>query len=59
MKNGTSKGISQIHIPIEEGFKGIDPVYITTGSIAFDNKRDAIWISVLCYAAPERSNFQI
>jgi virginiamycin B lyase len=58
MKNGTSKGISQIHIPIEEGFKGIDPVYITTGSIAFDNKRDAIWISVLSYAAQKGQIFK-
>jgi virginiamycin B lyase len=51
MKNGTSSGISQIPIPIDEGFKGIDPFYITTGLIAFDNKRDVIWISVLSYAA--------
>jgi virginiamycin B lyase len=58
MKNGTSKGISEIHIPIEEGFKGIDPVYITTGSIAFDNKRDAIWISVLSYAAQKGQIFK-
>jgi virginiamycin B lyase len=58
MKNGTSKGISQIHIPIEEGFEGIDPVYITTGSIAFDNKRDAIWISVLSYAAQKGQIFK-
>ena len=58
MKNGTSEGISQIHIPIEEGFKGIDPVYITTGSIAFDNKRNAIWISVLSYAAQRGQIFK-
>jgi virginiamycin B lyase len=58
MKNGTSDGISQIPIPIEEGFKGIDPVYITTGSIAFDNKRDAIWISVLSYAAQKGQIFK-
>ena len=51
MKNGTSDGISQIPIPIDKGFKGIDPFYITAGLIAFDSKRDAIWISVLSYAA--------
>jgi virginiamycin B lyase len=58
MKNGTSDGISQIPIPIEEGFRGIDSVHITTGSIAFDNKRDAIWISVLSYAAQKGQIFK-
>ena len=58
MKNGTSDGISQIPIPIEEEFRGIDSVYITTGSIAFDNKRDAIWISVLSYAAQKGQIFK-
>ncbi len=58
MKNGTSDGISQIPIPIEEGFRGIDSVYITTGSIGFDNKRDAIWISVLSYAAQKGQIFK-
>jgi virginiamycin B lyase len=58
MKNGTSDGISQIRIPIDEGFKGIDPFYITAGLIAFDNKRDAIWISVLSYAAQKGQIFK-
>jgi virginiamycin B lyase len=58
MKNGTSYGISQIPIPIEEGFRGIDSVYITTGSIAFDYKRDAIWISVLSYATQKGQIFK-
>jgi virginiamycin B lyase len=48
MKNGTSDGISQIPIPIN-GFNGIDPVLITTGSIALDSKKDSVWISVLSY----------
>ena len=58
MKNITSDLISQINIPIEEEFRGIDSVYITTGSIAFDNKRDAIWISVLSYAAQKGQIFK-
>jgi virginiamycin B lyase len=58
MKNGTSDGISHIPIPIENGFKGIDPVYVTTGSIAFDNKRDAVWVSVLSYAAHKGQIFK-
>ncbi len=58
MKNGTSDGISQIPIPIDKGFKGIDPFYITAGLIAFDNKRDAIWISVLSYAAQKGQIFK-
>jgi virginiamycin B lyase len=58
IKNGTSDGISQIHLPIENGFKGIDPVYITVGSIAFDDKRDAIWISVLSYLTKKGQIFK-
>jgi virginiamycin B lyase len=58
MKNGTSDGIAQIPIPIDEGFKGIDPFYITTGLIGFDNNRDAIWISVLSYAAQKGQIFK-
>jgi virginiamycin B lyase len=48
MKNGTSDGISQIPIPTN-GFNGIDPVLITTGSIALDSKKNSVWISVLSY----------
>ncbi|MGA9170542.1 MAG: hypothetical protein WBZ20_10420 [Nitrososphaeraceae archaeon] len=48
MKNGTSDGISQIPIPIN-GFNGIDPVLITTGSIALDSKKNSVWISMLSY----------
>jgi virginiamycin B lyase len=49
MKNGTSVGISQIPIPINDKFKGIDPIHISTGSIAFDSKRNVVWISMLAY----------
>jgi virginiamycin B lyase len=48
MKNGTSDGISQIHIPTSV-FNEIDPVLITTGSIAFDSKKNSVWISMLSY----------
>ena len=48
MKNGTSDGISQIHIPTS-GFNGIDPALVTTGSIAFDSKKNSVWISMLSY----------
>jgi virginiamycin B lyase len=48
MKNGTSNGISKIPIPIN-GFKGIDPDLISTGSIAVDNKRNLVWISMLSF----------
>ena len=50
LKNGTSEGISQIPLPIGNEFKGIDPVYITLGSLAYDNKRHFIWISVMAYS---------
>ena len=48
LKNGTSEGISEIPIPIK-GFEGTDPVFITTGSLAFDKKENAVWVSVMIY----------
>jgi len=48
LKNGTSEGISKIPIPIK-GFEGTDPVFITTGSLAFDEKENAVWVSVMIY----------
>jgi virginiamycin B lyase len=48
MKNGTSNGISKIPLPTG-GFKGIDPDLISTGSIAVDNKRNVVWISILSF----------
>jgi len=48
MKNGTSNGISKIPIPTG-GFKGMDPDLISTGSIAVDNKRNLVWISMLSF----------
>ena len=48
LKNGTSQGISEIPIPIK-GFEGTDPVFITTGSPAFDEKENAVWVSVMVY----------
>jgi virginiamycin B lyase len=51
MKNGTSEGISQVPIPVDNStfFNGIDPLYITTGSLAVDNKRNSVWVSVFSY----------
>jgi virginiamycin B lyase len=57
LENGTSKGIHEIPIPTD-GFQGIDPVYIATGSVAFDHGEDkeeedddddAVWISIMVY----------
>ena len=50
LNNGTSEGIYQIAIPIAKNFKGIDPIYITVGSLAYDSKRHDIWISVMAYS---------
>jgi virginiamycin B lyase len=50
MRNGTSDGISQIPIPIDNiTFNGIDSLYITAGSLAVDNKRNSVWVSVFSY----------
>lgn len=48
MKNGTSNGIAKIPIPTN-AFTGIDPDLISTGSIAVDNKRNVVWISMLSF----------
>lgn len=48
LKNETSEGISEIPIPIE-GFEETDPVFVTTGSLAFDEKENALWVSVMVY----------
>ena len=50
MRNGTSDGISQIPIPIDNStFNGIDPLYVTIGSLAIDNKRNSVLVSVFSY----------
>jgi virginiamycin B lyase len=48
MRNGTSDGISAIPMPIDK-FSGIDPTLISTGSLAVDNDRNAVWISMLAF----------
>ncbi|MGA9149019.1 MAG: hypothetical protein WBZ36_00465 [Candidatus Nitrosopolaris sp.] len=48
MKNDTSNGITRIPIPTN-AFKGIDPDLISTGSIAVDNKKNVVWISMLSF----------
>lgn len=49
MKNGTSDGIEKIELPINN-FSGLaDPELISTGSIAFDRKNEALWVSVLAF----------
>jgi virginiamycin B lyase len=51
MRNGTSEGISQVTIPIDNttSFSGIDPLYITVGSLTVDDKRNSVWVSVFSY----------
>lgn len=48
MQNDTSNGITKIPIPTN-AFKGIDPDLISTGSIAVDNKKNVVWISMLSF----------
>ncbi|HEY3525915.1 MAG TPA: hypothetical protein VGK47_06945, partial [Nitrososphaeraceae archaeon] len=48
LNNGTSQGISEVPIPVE-GFEGTDPVFVTTGSLAFDEKKNSVWVSVMIY----------
>ena len=48
MRNGTSNGISAIPMPVDK-FSGIDPTLISTGSLAIDNNRNAVWVSMLAF----------
>src|ERR687897_1407734 len=50
LKNGTADGIHEIKLPIEYGFKNIDPFYVTSGSFEFDEDRNSAWISMLSYS---------
>ncbi len=50
MRNGTSDGISKIPIPLQ-GFAGIDPDLISTGSVVVDeNNSNTVWLSMLAFA---------
>jgi virginiamycin B lyase len=50
MRNGTSDGISKIPIPLQ-GFTGIDPDLISTGSVVVDeNNNNTVWLSMLAFA---------
>jgi virginiamycin B lyase len=48
MRNGTSNGISAIPMPVDK-FSGIDPTLISTGSLAVDNDRNSVWVSMLAF----------
>jgi virginiamycin B lyase len=50
MKNNTSDGIRKIPMPVGS-FKDIDSKQISTGSLAVDNKRNVIWISLSAFAS--------
>jgi hypothetical protein len=49
LKNDTANGIHEIQLPTEYGFSNIDPLYVTSGSFAFDEDRNSVWISMLSY----------
>jgi len=48
MRNGTSEGITEIPIPLS-GWNKIDKFYITSGSLAIDNVRNQVWMTVLAF----------
>ena len=48
MKNGTSQGISEVPIPLK-GWENIDKFFITSGSLAVDNQRNTVWMTVLAF----------
>src|SRR5918994_2050471 len=54
LENGTTKGIHEIRLPVEYGFKNIDPFYVTSGSFEFDEDRNSAWISMLSYSRKGR-----
>jgi virginiamycin B lyase len=48
LNDGTSHGISEVPLPVE-GFEETDPVFVTTGSLAFDEKENSVWVPVMIY----------
>jgi virginiamycin B lyase len=50
LKNGTVDGIHEIQLPTEYGFSNIDPLFVTSGSFAYDEDRNSIWVSMLSYS---------
>jgi streptogramin lyase len=50
LKNGTADGIHEIQLPTEHGFSNIDPLFVTSGSFAFDEDRNSVWVSMLSYS---------
>jgi virginiamycin B lyase len=50
LQNGTTSGIHELKLPIEHGFKNIDPLYVTSGSFEFDEDSNSVWISMLSYS---------
>jgi virginiamycin B lyase len=50
LKNGTLDGIHEIQLPTEYGFSNIDPLFVTSGSFAYDEDRNSIWVSMLSYS---------
>jgi virginiamycin B lyase len=50
MRNNTSDGIRKIPMPLD-GFKGVNSKQISIGSLAVDNKRNVIWISMSAFAS--------
>jgi virginiamycin B lyase len=50
LQNGTTSGIHELKLPIEHGFKNMDPFYVTSGSFEFDEDRNSVWISMLSYS---------
>jgi streptogramin lyase len=50
LKNGIADGIHEIQLPTEYGFSNIDPLFVTSGSFAYDEDRNSIWVSMLSYS---------
>ncbi|HEU4605598.1 MAG TPA: hypothetical protein VFS46_05105 [Nitrososphaera sp.] len=48
MMAGTSDGFTEIPLPLD-GFSGINPNLVTSGSLVVDNKRNDVWVSLLAF----------
>lgn len=48
MKPGTSEGFTEIRLPLGE-FDGIDDFRVSSGSVAVDAERNAVWTTVLAF----------
>ncbi|MDQ3998787.1 MAG: hypothetical protein M3208_01040 [Thermoproteota archaeon] len=57
MENATSKGFTEISLPLE-GFAGINLDLVTAGGLVVDKERNDVWVSLLAFQQKKGQLFQ-